>query len=264
MRPGRNEEADRIPREARKAKAPQPLERLNRYLSRSGVASRRKADELIGSGAVRVNGKVVTEMGTRVAEDDVVEVNGRQVTPHEHHYILLNKPGGVVTTTADEKGRETVLDKIDLPEARKSIIYPVGRLDRETTGVLLLTNDGELAHRLMHPRFEVDKLYAVQTERAISDDELQILRTGVELDDGPARADEVAFIPPEGRCHIGLSIHEGRNRQVRRMIEAIGHRVVRLERVNYAGLTTAGLRRGKWRRLQHHEIRRLRRLVKLK
>lgn len=264
MRPRRNENANLKAREGRKSEKPKAVERLNRFLSRAGVASRRKADELISGGVVKVNGEVVTEMGTRVAEDDVVEVNGRRVTPLGHHYILLNKPAGVVTTTSDERGRETVLDKIDLPEARKNIIYPVGRLDRETTGVLLLTNDGELAHRLMHPSFEVDKLYSVQTERPLSDDELERLRTGVELDDGPARADEVAFIPPEGRSHIGLRIHEGRNRQVRRMIEAIGHRVIKLERVNYAGLTVTGLRRGKWRRLKDHEIRRLRRLVKLK
>src|SRR5690625_7251337 len=191
MRPRRNENADLKAREGRKSEKPKAVERLNRFLSRAGVASRRKADELISGGVVKVNGEVVTEMGTRVAKDDVVEVNGRRVTPLGHHYILLNKPAGVVTSGSAERGRETVLDKIGLPDARKNIIYPVGRLDRETTGVLLLTNDGELAHRLMHPSFEVDKLYSVQTERPLSDDELERLRTGVELDDGPARADEV-------------------------------------------------------------------------
>ncbi len=239
-------------------------ERLNRYIARSGVTSRRKADDLISAGRVSVNGTVVTELGTRISKGDVVEVNGRRISPRDHHYILLNKPNDVVTTTDDEKGRKTVLDLVDLPEARDKVIYPVGRLDRETVGVLLLTNDGELANRLMHPRYEIEKLYVVRTKEKVRPHELEQLKSGVELDDGPARADYVAYADPNDERNIGISLHEGRNRQVRRMVEAIGHEVERLERVNYAGLTTEGVRRGKWRRLEDYEIRRLRRQVKLK
>lgn len=239
-------------------------ERLNRYISRSGVTSRRKADELIAAGSVSVNGVQVRELGTKVAPGDVVEVNGRRISPLTHEYILLNKPAGVVTTTADEKGRQTVLDLIDIPEAAGNVLFPVGRLDRETTGVLLLTNDGDLANRLMHPRYEIQKLYLVRTRAPVKPHQLDALRKGVQLDDGPAKADQVAYIEPPDEKRVGISIHEGRNRQVRRMFEALGHEVVHLERINYGGLTADGVRRGKWRRLHDHEVRTLRRRVKLK
>lgn len=239
-------------------------ERLNRYISRSGVTSRRKADDLISAGRVSVNGSVVKELGTKIKEGDVVKVNGRRISPLGHHYILLNKPYHVVTTTADEKGRKTVLDMIDLPEARDSVLFPVGRLDRDTVGVLLLTNDGELAHRLMHPSYEIEKLYLVRTVGNVRPHEIDMLRSGVQLDDGPARADYVAYARPPDERQLGIRLHEGRNRQVRRMLEAIGHEVEHLERINYAGLTADGVRRGKWRRLEDHEVRRLRRQVKLK
>ncbi len=219
---------------------------------------------MIAAGRVSVNGKVVSELGTKISSDDVVEVNGRRITPLSHSYILLNKPMQIVTTTSDEKGRKTVLDLIDLPEARGNVIFPVGRLDRDTVGVLLLTNDGELANRLMHPSYEVEKLYLVRTKNSVKPHELEKLREGVELEDGPARADYVAYARPPDEKQIGIRLHEGRNRQVRRMVEAIGHEVEHLERINYAGLTTDGVRRGKWRRLEDHEVRRLRRQVKLK
>ncbi|GIV61297.1 MAG: pseudouridine synthase [Rhodothermaceae bacterium] len=238
--------------------------RLNRYIARAGVCSRRKADELIRAGRVRVNGEVVTEMGVRVQEGDEVIVNGRRISPQPYLYLLLNKPGDTITTTDDEKGRATVLDLIDLPPEEKEGLFPVGRLDRHTTGVLLLTNDGELAHRLMHPRYQVEKLYRVRTREAVKPHQLEQLREGIELDDGLARADRVAYLTPDNHHEVGLQIHEGRNRQVRRMFEALGHEVVQLERVAYAGLTTAGVRRGKWRRLQDAEVRRLRRSVGLK
>lgn len=239
-------------------------QRLNKYLAQAGVASRRKADALIDQGRVKVNGEVATEYWYAVQEGDVVEVNGRRVSPQPHLYLLLNKPKDTITTTADERGRRTVLDVVRLSEAEKQGLFPVGRLDRHTVGVLLLTNDGELAHRLMHPRYETEKLYVVRTKTPVKPHELDVLRRGVDLEDGPARADRAAYVDPERPREIGLQLHEGRNRQVRRMLEALGHEVVHLERVRYAGFTTQGLRPGKWRRLRPEEVRRLRRRVNLK
>ncbi|GIV59113.1 MAG: pseudouridine synthase [Rhodothermaceae bacterium] len=238
--------------------------RLNRYIARAGVCSRRKADELIRAGRVKVNGEVVTELGVRLHEGDEVTVGGRRISPRPFTYLLLNKPKDTLTTTDDERGRTTVLDLLDLPPEERDALFPVGRLDRNTTGVLLLTNDGELAHRLMHPRYGVEKIYRVRTKEPVKPHELDRLRQGIELEDGLARADRVAYVAPDAPHEVGLMIHEGRNRQVRRMFEALGHEVVQLERVAYAGLTTAGVRRGRWRRLQEKEVRRLYRLVKLK
>jgi len=238
--------------------------RLNRYLSLSGVASRRKADDLIAQGRIKINGETVTALGTKVQKGDRVEVGGRTVSPQAYLYLLLNKPTDTITTTDDEKGRATVLDLIDMEEALKKGLFPVGRLDRNTAGVLLITNDGELAHRLMHPSFEVEKLYTARTRSSIKPDQLQKLRDGIELEDGLAKADRVAYVSPDDHHTIGLQLHEGRNRQIRRMLEALGHEVVALERVGYAGFTTARLRRGKWRRLEEKEIHRLKRQVKLK
>ena len=236
--------------------------RLNKYIARAGVTSRRKADELIISGLVKVTGTVVTELGTRISERDEVEVNGRLISPSRHIYILLNKPKNTITTTDDPRERSTVMDLVELPPAEKSGLFPVGRLDRDTVGVLLLTNDGDLAHRLMHPRYEVDKLYRVRTRDPVKPHQLDLLKSGVELEDGPAAADEIAYIALPDHHQIGIKIHEGRTRQIRRMFEAIGHEIVHLERVNYAGLTTKGVRPGKWRRLQPDEVRRLKRQVK--
>lgn len=238
--------------------------RLNRYIARAGITSRRKADDLIAGGAVAIDGKTVTELGTRVFPGQKVSVEGRPIALQERTYILLNKPSDTITTTDDERGRHTVLDLIDLPEREKNGVFPVGRLDRDTLGILLLTNDGELAHRLMHPRYRVDKLYQVVTREPVKPHELDELARGVELDDGPARADRVTYLDAADKRAIGLGLHEGRNRQVRRMLEALGHEVVRLERVGYAGLDTRGVRRGKWRLLLPHEVARLRRLVRLK
>jgi 23S rRNA pseudouridine2605 synthase len=246
------------------AVGPQKDERLNRYISRCGITSRRKADDLIGNGAVKVNGEVVTELGTRLAESDRVEVSGKQITPLSNVYVLLNKPSDAVTTTSDEKGRKTVIDLIDLPEAREGGLFPVGRLDRETTGVLLLTTDGELAHRLMHPSYEIDKLYVVRTRKSIKPHHIEQIKSGIELEDGPAKADHIGYTRPPDEHEVGIRLHEGRNRQIRRMFEALGHEITHLERVQYAGLGTDGVRRGKWRRLNDKEVRRLRRLVKLK
>ncbi len=237
--------------------------RLNKFLARAGVGSRREADTVIAAGRVSVNGTVTTEMGVQVAPDDRVEVDGQPVRPTDLAYILLNKPTDTITTVTDDRGRPTVMDLVSIPGRLKSALFPVGRLDRQTTGALLLTTDGELAHRLMHPSYGAVKLYRVTVNEALTEPDLERLRRGVELDDGPARADHVMFVGTDKR-DIGLQLHEGRNRQVRRMIEAVDRRVVLLDRVGYAGLDLDGLRRGRWRRLEPHEVNTLRRSVKLK
>ncbi|HEX7256036.1 MAG TPA: pseudouridine synthase [Gaiellaceae bacterium] len=221
--------------------------RLNAYLARAGVASRRKADELIKAGRVLVNGEA-GQLNTFVAAGDRVEVDGRAVAPQPLAYVLLHKPAGVVTTASDPQGRPTVVDLVE----HESRVVPVGRLDADTTGVLLLTNDGELAHRLAHPKYEVEKVYEAEVEGEPSDEELRRLAEGVELEDGrtaPARARRL------GPSLVELSIHEGRNRQVRRMLEAVGHPVRRLHRSRYAGLTVEGLAAGEWRELGEPELR---------
>ena len=237
--------------------------RLNRFLARAGVASRREADGLIAEGRVTVNGAPTTAMGTKVLPTDDVAVDGRLIRPQGPLYILLNKPKNTITTKDDEKDRRTVMDLIDVPDEDKGALFPVGRLDRDTTGVLLLTNDGDLAHRLMHPRYQVEKLYVVTTEASIKPDQIDRLREGVPLEDGLAVADQIGYVG-EARNQVALQIHEGRNRQVRRMFEALGHVIRDLNRTHYAGLDLSGLRRGRWRRLQPHEINMLRRKVKLK
>jgi 23S rRNA pseudouridine2605 synthase len=229
--------------------------RLNRYLARAGVASRRAADELIKAGRVTVNGRR-GELNTFVAADDVVEVDGDSVGKQALTHVLLHKPLGVVTTASDPEGRATVVDLVG-HEAR---IVPVGRLDIDTSGVLLLTNDGDLAHRLAHPRYGVEKTYVADVEGDLSPAAVTALAEGVALDDGltaPARARQL------GRSRVEIVLHEGRNRQVRRMCEAIGHPVVRLRRTGYAGLDVRGVEAGAWRPLTRDEVEGLRRLVGL-
>ncbi len=237
--------------------------RLNRYVARAGVCSRRDADKLIEQGRVKVNGNVVTQFSTYVTDADTVEANGKLISPNPHVYILVNKPKDTIATTDDPNDRRTVMDLVRLPESEKSSLFPVGRLDRDTTGVLLVTNDGVLAHRLMHPSFEVDKLYLVRTRAAMKPHEIDILKSGIDLEDGPAAADEAAYVALPDRHQVGLRLHQGRNRQIRRMFEVLGHEVEHLERVNYAGLTAEGIRPGKWRRLEPFEVKRLRRQVNL-
>jgi len=243
--------------------APGEEVRLNRYIARSGVCSRREADEMIASGLVKVDDAVVTELGTKIRIGARVEVNGKRIAPAHLIYLLLNKPTDTITTTSDEKGRTSVLDLIHDEDLDRSSLFPVGRLDRHTTGALLITNDGDLAHRLMHPSYEVDKTYVVETKDPITDVQVRRLAEGVTLDDGPAKADRISRPPSRAQNFLALSIHEGRNRQVRRMFEALGHDVVSLERVRYAGLTTRGIRKGKWRRLDRKEVKSLYRKVKL-
>ena len=224
--------------------------RLNAWLARAGVASRRGADELIKAGRVTVNGEP-GQLNTFVQANDDVRLDGEPLAKQKLAYVLLNKPMGVVTTASDPQGRETVLDLVDHP----SRVVPVGRLDVNTTGALLLTNDGPLAHKLAHPKYEVEKVYVAVVEGEPDDATLEQLRRGVELDDGitaPARVRRL------GRQRLELSIHEGRNRQVRRMLDAVGHPVRSLHRTVYAGLTLEGLKLGAWRELQPSEVQTLR------
>ena len=224
--------------------------RLNAYLARAGVASRRGADELIKAGRVLVNGEP-GQLNTFVQAADRVEVDGREVAPQRLAYVLLHKPAGVVTTARDPQGRPTV---VELVPAEPRVV-PVGRLDADTTGALLLTNDGPLAHRLAHPRYGVEKTYVVDVEGDPDDLALQRLRDGVELDDGPTAPARARRIAP-GR--VELTIHEGRNRQVKRMLETVGHPVTHLHRSGYAGLTLGGLEPGAFRALEPDEVKRLR------
>ena len=224
--------------------------RLNAYLARAGVASRRNADELIKAGRVTVNG-APGRLNTFVQSRDRVELDGEPVELQALTYVLLHKPAGTVTTARDPHGRPTVVELVDLAVR----IVPVGRLDADTTGALLLTNDGELAHRLAHPRYEVEKVYEAEVEGEPSDDALRRLEQGVELDDGPTAPARARRL---GRHTVELSIHEGRKHQVKRMLAAVGHPVQRLHRSRYAGLTVEGLEPGQWRELEPSEVERLR------
>jgi 23S rRNA pseudouridine2605 synthase len=225
--------------------------RLNAYLARAGVASRRKADELIKAGRVTVNGEP-GQLNTFVASHDRVELDGQRLDKQRLAYVLLHKPAGVVTTASDPQGRPTVVELVSHHHTR---LVPVGRLDADTTGALLLTNDGELAHRLAHPRYEVEKVYEAEVEGEPSDEALQKLEQGLELDDGPTAPAKARRIAPS---RVELAIHEGRKHQVKRMLAAVGHPVTRLHRSRYAGLTLKGLGPGESRELAGAEVERLR------
>ena len=227
--------------------------RLNAYLARAGVASRRKADELIKAGRVTVNGEP-GQLNTFVERRDRVEVDGEPVAAQALAYVLLHKPAGVVTTASDPQGRSTVVDLVDVPER----VVPVGRLDVDTTGALLLTNDGPLAHRLAHPRYLVEKVYVADVSGRPDERALRALSQGVELEDGTTAPATVRCLAPS---RVELTLHEGRKRQVRRMLEAVGHPVTHLHRSVYAGLTLEGLEPGAWRELERGEVDRLRRLA---
>ncbi len=226
--------------------------RLNRYLANSGICSRREADKYIQTGVVEVNGKIVTELGTKVKEGDVVKFGGEQVNPEKKVYLLLNKPKDYITTVDDPHAEKTVLDIVG--QACKERIYPVGRLDRSTTGVLLLTNDGDLTKKLLHPKFNKKKVYYITLDKNISKTDMIKLTEGIDLEDGPATVDAVSFVAENSAREIGVEIHSGRNRIIRRMFEALGYKVVKLDRVYFCGLTKKGLRRGAFRFLSQKEI----------
>lgn len=233
--------------------------RLNKAIADAGVASRRHADELIASGRVRVNGDVVTELGRKVTINDIVAVDGEQISRRKHlTYVLLNKPKDVISTSSDERGRTTVFDIVRIHDR----LFTVGRLDRNTTGVLLITNDGDLAHRLMHPRHEIPRAYKVKLDRDILPSHARTISGGIELDDGPTQPCEV-LIDPKDRSVVHMVIREGRNREVRRIFEAMGYEVRGLDRKQYAFLTTRGLKRGEYRHLTADEVRELRTMVGL-
>lgn len=227
--------------------------RLNKYISNAGICSRRKADEYISEGRVTVNDDVVYEMGYKVQPGDKVYFDGTRVVNDKKVYVLLNKPKDFITTTDDEKGRRTVMDLVK--KASDVRLYPVGRLDRNTTGLLLLTNDGELAQQLSHPSSNIIKVYQAELDQPITQDHLEEIRKGVMLEDGLATVDEIDITYPQVDAHfVGVAIHSGKNRIVRRIFEHFGYNVVRLDRVSYAGLTKKDLTRGHWRYLTRQEL----------
>ncbi len=235
------------------------MERLQKILANAGVASRRKCEELIKEGKVAVNDIVITELGAKAdPATDVITVSGRPIRRENKLYLLFNKPKGVITTMTDPKGRSTVRDYL---KGVKERVYPVGRLDYDSEGLLLLTNDGDLAHKLTHPKHHVPKTYHATVERVPHGNDLERLKKGIKLDDGmtaPAEA-EYHDVDPDGKfATISITIHEGRNRQVRRMFEAIHHPVTRLKRISFGGIALGGLQRGKYRKLTAEEIRKLR------
>ncbi len=233
---------------------PDPNEqiRLNKFMANAGICSRREADEHITNGLVKVNGETVTELGTKISHNDTVEFNGKVVTLESKCYILLNKPKDCVTTSDDPNGRLTVMDLVK--NACEERIYPVGRLDRNTTGVLLLTNDGDLASKLTHPKFVKKKIYHVWTDKDITEDDMQQIADGIELEDGPIHADAISYATDTDRNQAGIEIHSGRNRIVRRIFEHLGYHVTKLDRVYFAGLTKKNLPRGRWRYLTQEEV----------
>ena len=226
--------------------------RLNKYMANAGICSRREADEYIQAGEVLVNGVPVTELGTKITRNDTVTFRGKVVTLERKIYVLLNKPKDCVTTSDDPQGRLTVMDIVR--NACTERIYPVGRLDRNTTGVLLLTNDGDLASKLTHPKFIKKKIYHVWLDRDVNEEDMQRIADGIELEDGPIQPDAVSYANDTDKNQVGIEIHSGRNRIVRRIFEALGYRVVKLDRVYFAGLTKKNLQRGRWRYLTQQEV----------
>lgn len=229
--------------------------RLNKYISNAGLCSRREADTLITDGKVQVNGKVVTEMGYKVDPADEVMVNGKRIKPEKFVYILLNKPKGYLSTTKDPENRKTVLDLIK--GATQERVYPVGRLDRNTTGVLLLTNDGELTNNLIHPSRQISKIYSVKLNNALAKNDFLKIMEGITLEDGPVNVDDLAYTDERDKSEIGIEIHSGKNRVIRRLFESLGYEVVKLDRVMFGLLTKKDLPRGKWRFLNDKEVRQL-------
>ncbi|MFI5332516.1 MAG: pseudouridine synthase [Candidatus Babeliales bacterium] len=225
---------------------------LNKYIAHAGICSRRKAVDLIKEGLVTVKGVTVKDPAYDVTPDDVVKVSGKVIRQESKVYVLLNKPNGYITTVADERGRKTVIDLIK--NAPKVRIYPVGRLDRATTGLLVMTNDGEFMERLAHPRYEVEKIYYAVLDKELTHDDMHTISRGVRLLDGKVKVDAISYIPDKDKRHVRISIHSGKNRIIRRIFEHFEYNVITLDRVNYAGLTKKGLRVGSWRYLTSDEV----------
>ncbi|MCL6273886.1 rRNA pseudouridine synthase [Muricauda sp. 2012CJ35-5] len=226
--------------------------RLNRYIANAGICSRREADTYIAAGNVSVNGKVITEMGYKVKPSDEVRFDGRKLNPEKKEYILLNKPKNFITTTNDEKGRRTVMELVS--SASKNRLLPVGRLDRNTTGLLLFTNDGDLTKKLTHPTHGVRKIYHVHLDKSLALTDLRKIEAGLDLEDGSVQVDDVSYIQGAPKREVGVQIHSGRNRIVRRIFEHLGYNVTKLDRVIFAGLTKKDLPRGHWRHLTEQEV----------
>ena len=233
----------------------EPL-RLNKFLANAGICSRREADEFIQAGVVTVNGEVVTELGTKILRTDEVKFHDQPVNIEKKVYVLLNKPKDYVTTSDDPQQRKTVMDLVK--NACPERIYPVGRLDRNTTGVLLLTNDGDLASKLTHPKFLKKKIYHVHLDKAVTAHDMQQIAEGITLDDGEIKADAIEYASDTDKKQVGIEIHSGKNRIVRRIFESLGYKVTKLDRVQFAGLTKKNVRRGDWRYLTEEEVDRLR------
>ena len=229
---------------------------LNKYISHAGISGRREAAEIVKKGIVKVNGKIVTEPGHKISPKDEVVVNGKKIFPSKNLvYILLNKPKDFITTTEDPQGRKTVLDLIR--RATTERVYPVGRLDRNTSGVLLFTNDGELSQKLTHPSNEIKKIYAVTLDKPLDKKDFDQILKGIVLEDGPASVDKLAYADTKDKTQLGVEIHSGRNRIVRRIFEHLGYDVKNLDRVMFGGLTKKNVERGKWRFLNEKEVREL-------
>lgn len=235
-----------------RASGEKELIRLNRYIASTGLCSRRQADVYIKSGLITVNNKVITELGTRIYQQDVVKYDGERIREEKKIYILLNKPKDYITTVEDPHASKTVLDLVR--HACKERIYPVGRLDRTTTGVLLITNDGDLTKRLTHPKFNKLKVYQVTLNKGLKPGDLEKISKGITLEDGFIKADSISYINPADKKLVGIEIHSGRNRIVRRIFEHMNYRILKLDRVYFAGLTKKGLARGQWRFLTEREI----------
>ncbi len=234
-------------------KADPGLIRLNKYIANAGICSRREADRLIQSGVIKVNGKIVTDLGVKVSPGDKVQYDDQTLKAEKKHYVLLNKPKGYITTTDDPFERNTVMKLIQ--NACKERIYPVGRLDRNTMGLLLFTNDGDLAKKLTHPKHKVKKIYHVVLDKNLKRSDLNIIAKGITLDDGVIKVDSIAYVSDsDSKKEVGIELHSGKNRIVRRIFEKLEYRVVKLDRVIFAGLTKKDIPRGKWRRLTEKEV----------
>ena len=230
----------------------EPLIRLNKFIAHAGICSRREADKLIESGIIQVNGKVVTSLGTRIKATDKVQYDGQVLKTEKKFYVLLNKPKGYITTTDDPFDRNTIMPLVK--DACKERIYPVGRLDKNTTGLLLLTNDGDLAKKLSHPRYGIKKIYHAVLDKNIVHADFVKIQSGIQLEDGFIKVDKLAFADAVSKKELGLELHSGKNRIVRRIFESLGYKVVKLDRVKYASLTKKDVPRGKWRHLTEQEV----------